>query len=227
MDDFEPLFPKDVERTRQFRRMIIRKTMQLMKEYPDMDEVDLLELAERECVQICDLCVQSASNESSSEDLVKKYFLDEKELQRKDHVGRFFVQKLEAYLQNEVSRKNLYPAFAQSVKDLLGADSYDLFNDRIITLLNECRELDTNYDGMLETVDAYNLMKEIARAYRKELKKSPHGSLLVKNLIESALIKYQYKNPEDAFDVDTLVERAFDDFIQALELNYLADKADD
>ena len=227
MGDFEPLFPKDVERTRQFRRTIIRKTMQLMKEYPDMSEVDLLELVERECVQICDLCVQSASHETSPEDLVKKYFLNERELQRKDHVGRFFVQKLEAHLQDEVSRKNLYPAFAQAVKELLGADSYDLFNDRIIILLNECRELGTNYDGMLETVDAYNLMKEIARVYRKEIKKSPHGSLLLKNLIESALIKYQYKNPGDAFDLGTLVERAFDDFMRALELNYLSDKADD
>ena len=227
MDDFEPLFPEDVIRTRQFRQTIIRKTMQLIKEYPDMDESDLLELVEKECVEICDFCVQSASQESSSEDLVKKYFLHEKELQRKDHVGRFFVQKLEAHLQNDVSRKNLYPAFAQSVKDLLGADSYDLFNDRIKVLLAECRELGTNYDGMLETVEAYNLMKEIACAYRKELKKSPYGSLPLKNLIESALIKYQYKNPGDAFDVGTLVEQAFDDFLRALELIYLSDKAED
>ncbi len=227
MDDFEPLFPEDVIRTRQFRQTIIRKTMQLIKEYPDMDESDLLELVEKECVEICDFCVQSASQESSSEDLVKKYFLHEKELQRKDHVGRFFVQKLKVHLQNDVSRKNLYPAFAQAVKELLGADSYDPFNDRIKILLAECRELGTNYDGMLETVEAYNLMKEIARAYRKELKKSPYGSLLLKNLMESALIKYQYKNPGDAFDVGTLVEQAFDDFLRALELNYLSDKAED
>ncbi len=70
-------------------------------------------------------------------------------------------------------------------------------------------------------------MKEIARVYRKELKKSPHGSLLLKNNVEEALIKYQYKHPEDAFDLDSLVERAFDDFMRALELNYLTDKADD
>ena len=157
----------------------------------------------------------------------QKEFSEGKGPPKKSHVGRFFVQKLEAHSQNDVSRKNLYPAFAQSVKDLLGADSYDLFNDHIKVLLAECRELGTNYDGMLETVEAYNLMKEIARAYRKELKKSPYGSLLLKNLIESALIKYQYKNPGDAFDVGTLVEQAFDDFLRALELNYLLDKAED
>ena len=227
MDDFEPLFPKDMVRTSQFRRMIIRKTMQLLREYPDLGEVDLLELAEKECAQICDLCVQSASDVPGSENLVKKYFLNEKEMQRRDHVGRFFVQKLEPNLQNEISRKNLYPAFAQSVKDLLGADSYDLFNGRITALLGEYTDLGTNYDGMLETVEAFALMKEIARVYRKELKKSPHGTLLLKNNIEEALIKYQYKNPEDSFDLDSLVERAFDDFMRALELNYLTDKADE
>ena len=227
MSDFEPLFPKDVERTRQFRQTIIRKTMQLMKEHPDMADGDLLELVERECVQICDLCVQSAASEDGSGDLVKKYFLNEKELQRKDHVGRFFVQKLEAHLQDEISRKNLYPAFAQSVKDLLGIDAYDQFNDRIKKLLEECLELETSYDGMLETTEAYNLMKEIARTYRKEIKKSDHGPLLLKNNIEAALIKYQYKHPKDAFNMDALVERAFDDFMRALELNYLSDKADE
>ncbi len=227
MSDFEPLFPKELVRTARFRRMIIRKTMQLMKEYPDLGEVDLLDLAEKECAQICDLCVQSAADESQSEGLVKKYFLNEKEMQRKDHVGRFFVQKLEAHLQNEISRKNLYPAFAQSVRDLLGADAYDQFNDRIKALLDEYLELGTNYDGMLDTFDSYTLMKEIANIYRKELKKSPHGTLLLKNNIEEALIKYQYKHPEDAFDLDALVERAFDDFMRALELNYLSDKADE
>ena len=227
MSDLEPLFPKEVARTSHFRRTIIRKTMQLIKEYPDMDEADLLELTEKECVQICDLCLQSASKESESEELVKKYFLSENELQRKDHVGRFFVQKLEAHLQDEVSKKNLYPAFAQSVKDLLGTDAYGQFNNQIKALLNECNELGTNYDGMLETEEAYKLMKEIARLYRKELKKSSHGPLLLKNLIQSALIKYQYKNPNESFDVDALAEIAFDDFLRALELNYLTDKADE
>ena len=113
------------------------------------------------------------------------------------------------------------------MKDLLGVDPYDQFNDRIKALLDECVELGTNYDGMLETVEAFTVMKEIARMYRKELKKSSHGPLLLKNLIEAALIKYQYKNPGDAFDVDVLAERAFDDFMRALELNYLTDKADD
>ena len=229
MSDFEPLFPKELVRTARFRRMIIRKTVQLMKECPDLGEVDLLELAEKECAQICDLCLQSAASTdpSSSEDLVKRYLLNVRELQRKDHVGRFFVKKLEEHLQDDISRKNLYPAFAQSVRDLLGADSYDQFNERIKALLADCLDLGTSYDGMLETTEAYALMKEIARVYRKQFKKSPHGSLLLNNLIEFAMIKYQYKNPGHSFDLDALVERAVDDFMRALELIYLSDKAEE
>lgn len=218
MADYRPLFPKETKRTRQFRRVIIRKTLQLVRKYPDLKDEQIMALAEKEAVQICDLCVESSMEEAPSSS-VGQYFLNADESQRRDHVGRLFLHKLEGNLRQGSLKECLIPVFCQSVVNLLGQEVYDSFSDRIDKLISYMTKQGVVYNDMLDSKPARILMAEIIEQYKIEKNKTGSFADQLKNKIDTALVEYQREHPNEQFDIEQGVEDAYNDFIKHMELD--------
>ncbi len=218
MNNYNPLFPDESKRTEQFRRVIIRKSIQLVRENPGMEESELLEIAEKEAIQVCDLCIESAFDDQCPK-LVNQYFINTEKSQRKDHVGRLFVHKLEPYFKKSQIRQTIYPALAKSVVILLGNDLWEEYNQKIYTLLKNANQKGFSYDTFLENPSAQKIMKELISLYWKEMQSTPAFQDQIINQIDDALIRFQAKNPSKCFDIEQFIREIYNDFIQALKEN--------
>lgn len=218
MEEYTPLFIEESQRTKQFRRVIVRKTIQLMRQYPKASDEEIQRMAEKEAVQICDLCVES-SFEEGSRPLIEQYFLTEKEGQRRNHVGRFFLHKLEDQLKGPLFKECLFPLLADSVKSLLGEEKYDIYTGRIKAFLQEMGQQGMSYNESMDSQPAYEIMEEIIGEYLKEMKSFPKFQEQLKGQIDDALGKYQSKNPEKVVNIDKNVQLIFDKFMHSLEIN--------
>lgn len=218
MPEYTPLFAEESQRTKQFRRVIVRKTIQLIRQFPNASDEEIQIKAEQEAVQICDLCVES-SFEEGSRPLIEQYFINEKEGQRRNHVGRFFLHKLEDQLKGPLFKECLFPLLADSVNSLLGEEKYDAYTGRIKAFLKEMGQQGMSYNEAMDSQPAYEIMEEIIGEYLKEMKSLPKLQDQLKNQIDEALAKYQSKNPSKVVNIDKNVQLIFDKFLQSLEIN--------
>jgi len=218
MAEYTPLFIEESQRTKQFRRVIVRKTIQLLRKHPKATDEEIQSMAEKEAVQICDLCVES-SFEEGSRPLIEQYFITEKEGQRRNHVGRFFLHKLEDQLKGPLYKECLFPLMADSVQSLLGEEKFDIYTGRIKAFLQEMGHQGMSYNEAMDTQPAYEIMEEIIKEYLKEMKSFPKYQEQLKSQIDDALAKYQSKNPQKVVDIDKNVQLIFDKFIHSLEIN--------
>ncbi len=218
MEEYTPLFAEESQRTKQFRLVIIRKTLQLIKQHPNATEDEILAMSEKEALQICDLCVES-SFEEGSRPLIEQYFMTEKEGQRRNHVGRFFLHKLEDQLKGPLYKQCLFPLLAESVKSLLGDEKTEVYTGRIKAFLQEMGHQGMSYNESMDTQPAYEIMEEIIGEYLKEMKKESVYQDQLKTQIDEALAQYQAKNPDKVVDIDKNVQLIFDKYMHALEVN--------
>ncbi|MDH5763911.1 MAG: hypothetical protein OEZ51_13115 [Nitrospinota bacterium] len=218
MSDFKPLFPQDAKRTEQFRRVIIRKTLQLARENPKMDDDQIIDLVDLEAVRICDLCVES-SYEDDPSNRVSQYFMDERVGQRRNHVGRFFVFALEGYLNEPIIKRAIYRVLAGSTEEFLGRKIYESYSQKIKQLLKEGSSQGLSYNKVMEQKPSRDLTREILQLYWNKMEQSVSCEKMLKNQIDSALTKYQTQKPEDAFDIEAYTQEVYDYFMTALKKN--------
>ena len=218
MENFTPLFPEESKRTEAFRRVIIRKTLQLARENPDLEEIDLIEAAEREAQKICDLCVE-ASFEDDPTNRIHQYFMDEKVSQRHNHVGRFFVAALEGYLNEPVIKQSVYRVMAQSTEDMLGKKEFEAYTAKIKELLENGIKEGLSYNQVMELKAAKSITHEIIQLYWEKSQNTKSFEKKLKKQIHSALTKYREQKPEENFEVDIYAQEIYDYFLTALEKN--------
>ncbi len=218
MPSYKPLFQKESVRTRQYRRVIIRKTLQIIRNNPDLKDEEIMALAEQEAVKVCDLCVESSMEEDSRE-LVDQYFLVEQEAQRKDHVGRFFLHPLDGELRKGHLKQCLIPVFCQSVVNLLGQDLYEQFSGRINQMIQIAQKHGIVYNDMLDSPPAKALIDEIIQAYKKEIGRTGGFEAQLKNQIDSALVNYQREHPGEEFNIEECIDGAYNEFTRLLGLD--------
>lgn len=218
MTEFNPLFPEDSKRTEQFRRVIIRKTLQLVRENPKMEDDQIIELAEKEAAQICDLCIESAYEDDPSE-RIHQYFMDEKVGQRRNHAGRFFVYALEGYLNEPVIKRAIYRVLAVSTEELLGKKIFTSYTQKITKLLEAGAKEGLSYNKVMDQKASKEVTLEILQLYWDGLQKNPGFEKQLKNQINDALVKYQTQKPEEVFDIEVFVEEIYDYFVTALKKN--------
>ncbi|MCA9484948.1 MAG: hypothetical protein KC553_14550 [Nitrospina sp.] len=218
MPSYKPLFQKESVRTRQYRRVIIRKTLQIIRNNPDLKDEEILALAEQEAVKVCDLCVESSMEEDSRE-LVDQYFLVEQEAQRKDHVGRLFLHPLDGELRKGYLKQCLIPVFCQSLVNLLGQELYERFSDRASQMIEIAHKHGIVYKDMLESPPAKALIDEILQAYRKEIQRTSGFEAQLKNQIDTALVHYQREHPGEEFNIEDCIAGAYEDFTRLMGLD--------
>ncbi len=218
MTDYKPLFHKESIRTQQYRRVIIRKTLQIIRNNPGLKEEDIIALAEQEAVKICDLCVESSMEEGSRE-LVDQYFLLETEAQRKDHVGRLFLHPLDGELRKGHLKECLIPVFCESVLNLLGQETYDQFSTRIQQMIKIAKKHGIIYGDMLESPPAKALIREIILAYKNAITETGGFESQLKNQIDTALVTYQIEHPNEEFNIEKSIDGAYQDFTRLMGLD--------
>lgn len=218
MTDYKPLFQKESIRTHQYRRVIIRKTLQIIRNNPGLKEEEIIALAEDEAVKICDLCVESSMEENSRE-LVDQYFLMETEAQRQDHVGRLFLHPLDGELRKGYLKECLIPVFCESVLNLLGQETYDQFSERTHQMIQIAKKHGIIYSDMLDSPPAKALIKEIIQAYKDEIMASGVFEAQLKNQIDAALVIYQNEHPNEEFNIEKNIEGAYQDFARLMGLD--------
>lgn len=215
MAKFKPLFPKESMRTRQFRSVIIRKTLQVVRKHPDWSDEEIMALVEAEAVSLCDLCVESSFSENP-ESIVGQHFSSDVRDQRQDYVGRFFVHKMQKQLRADKLTNNLIPIFSQSVVSLLGHDAHEDYSKRLKELIAQMTKEGVTYDKIVESEPVKSIIREIMDVYKYELVKTSSFESLLKNKLDAELVKYQMDHQEKHIDIVEAVNRIYNDFLLAI-----------
>ncbi|MBI5427355.1 MAG: hypothetical protein HZA02_03655 [Nitrospinae bacterium] len=216
MAEYKPLFPGELVRTRHYRKVIIRKTIQIARANPDRTDEEIAELAEREVAPLCDLCVESSFDDAKPH-LVGRYFLDEDKEERQDHVGRFFIHRMEKQLRANDITKYLIPVFAQSVASLLGQEKYEDFGDRLQRLLNQTVKQGMIYQEALESRRGQGLIHEILKSYKREIANTPGFKDRLKNKMDAELVKLQSNFNGDSLNIVETVNLAYEEFLRLID----------
>ncbi len=217
MADYDPLFSEETTRTLDFRKIIIRKTIQISRRHPNLPMEDLVALVEQETVKACDLCVESSYDDSNPY-LPGRYFVRDKREERHDHVGRFFLNQIQKKLRYGGLKPCLTPVFARSVGWLLGQDAYDKFSRRLVKLLEQGYDEGLTYEEVLDAGPAGEIMDEILIHYGREMSRSVGFEYRLKNYLDAALVKYYTGHKEEAIHIERTVQEAYDDFIRLMGL---------
>lgn len=217
MARIKPLFPQESIRTRQFRKVIIRKTLQIVRQHPTWADDDICALVEAEAISLCDMCVESSFNDGVSPGM-EHFFVDDSRDQRQDHVGRFFAHKMEKRLRSDHITNNLIPIFSESVASLLGHDTYEDYSKRLKDLIVNMTGKGMTYPGIIESEPAQHFTKEVIDAYRRELLNTGSFEDLLKNKLDAALARYQTDNLDKNIDIVAAVNRIYNDFLTTFGL---------
>ncbi len=215
MADYEPLFSEETARTLDFRKIIIRKTIQISRRNPHLSVEELVAMVERETVKACDLCVESSYDDSNPY-LPGRYFVRDQREERQDHVGRFFLNQIQKKLRYGKLKPCLTAVFARSVGWLLGQDAYDKFSRRLVKLLEQSYDEGLTYEEALNTSPAGEIMDEILLHYGREFGRSVGFEYRLKNYLDAALVKYHTEHKEETVHVERTVKEAYDDFIRLM-----------
>jgi hypothetical protein len=215
MARFKPSFPQESMRTRQFRKVIIRKTLQIARQHPTWTDDEIAALVETEVSVLCDLCVESSVNKAPVQAL-EKFFLSDVRDQRQDYVGRFFVHKMEKNLRSNKLTNNLIPVFSYSVASLLGHDAHEDYSKRLKEMIDHMTQKGMRFDEVIESESAKMLIQEIIDVYKYELIKTASFETLLKNKLDAELAKYQMDNQDEHVDIIATVNKIYDDFLVAI-----------
>ena len=218
MAKFKPLFPEESMRTRQFRKVIIRKTLQIARKHPNWTDEEISALVEAEAVSLCDLCVETSFSEKP-ELVVGQHFTDDVRDQRQDHVGRFFVHKIQNQFRADKLTNNLIPIFSQSVISLLGHDVHESYSNRLKELISHMTQEGVSYEGIVESEPAELIMREIMDVYIHEMNRTSSFEALLKNKLDAELARYQADHQDKHIDIVSAVNQIYGDFLEAIGVN--------
>jgi hypothetical protein len=205
----------EAERTRVYRRMIIRQTLRIAKENPSLQEKELLDLVEREVIRLCELCVASAQT-ASPFPWIGKYFIGRADDLRKDHVARLFLHNFGKNLRAGNVMEYLIPVFATSVGSLFGQAAYEKFLQRIRRIKSACDRGNLTYNQMLEKTETQALAKEILALYKEEMERTTGFEDRLKNCLDDALVIYQNEQKTGHFNIAEAVNMAYGEFVRLL-----------
>jgi hypothetical protein len=215
MARFKPLFPQESMRTRQFRKVIIRKTLQIARQHPTWTDEEIAALVETEVPLLCDLCVESSFNKTPVPSL-EKFFLNDDRDQRQDYVGRFFVHRMEKKLRSNNLTNNIITIFYSSVVSLQGHHAHEDYTKRQKELIDHMMLKGLRFDEIIESDSAKNITQEIIDVYRYELVKTASFETLLKNKLDAELARYQLDNQDEHIDIIETVNRIYDEFLETI-----------
>ena len=133
--------------------------------------------------------------------------------QRKEHVGRFFLQNL---IWKDIKKLDLpnclLPVFAKSVHNTIGEENYEQMSGKINRLLEFGEKKGFDYDKIMDSKPGKTIAEEILTLYKNEME-SANFEKQLKNSLDETLVKNISNIESDSeLDIEETVSKAYNEF---------------
>ena len=200
------------------RQDIIFKILKIASDNSDLSLDEQLKLSELSTqAMFAQLMDEGASSSESDPDRernrTKKRMKKKDRDQRKEHVGRFFLQNL---IWKDIRKLDLpdclLPVFAKSVHNTIGEENYEQISGKINRLLEFGEKKGFEYDKIMDSKPGKTIAEEILTLYKNEMGSSNFEKQL-KNSLDETLVKNISNIESDSeLDIEETVSKAYNEF---------------
>ncbi len=200
------------------RQDIIFKILKIASDNSDLSLDEQLKLSELNTqAMFAQLMDEGASSSESDPDRernrTKKRMKKKDRDQRKEHVGRFFLQNL---IWKDIRKLDLpdclLPVFAKSVHNTIGEENYEQISGKINRLLEFGEKKGFDYDKIMDSKPGKTIAEEILTLYKNEMGSSNFEKQL-KNSLDETLVKNISNIESDSeLDIEETVSKAYNEF---------------
>ena len=200
------------------RQDIIFKILKIASDNSDLSLDEQLKLSELSTqAMFAQLMDEGASSSESDPDReknrTKKRMKKKDRDQRKEHVGRFFLQNL---IWKDIRKLDLpdclLPVFAKSVHNTIGEENYEQISGKINRLLEFGEKKGFDYDKIMDSKPGKTIAEEILTLYKNEMGSSNFEKQL-KNSLDETLVKNISNIESDSeLDIEETVSTAYKEF---------------
>lgn len=200
------------------RQDIIFKILKIASDNSDLSLDEQLKLSELSTqAMFAQLMDEGASSSESDPDRernrTKKRMKKKDRDQRKEHVGRFFLQNL---IWKDIRKLDLpdclLPVFAKSVHNTIGEENYEQISGKINRLLEFGEKKGFDYDKIMGSKPGKTIAEEILTLYKNEMGSSNFEKQL-KNSLDETLVKNISNIESDSeLDIEETVSKAYNEF---------------
>ena len=200
------------------RQDIIFKILKIASDNSDLSLDEQLKLSELNTqAMFAQLMDEGASSSESDPDReknrTKKRMKKKDRDQRKEHVGRFFLQNL---IWKDIRKLDLpdclLPVFAKSVHNTIGEENYEQISGKINRLLEFGEKKGFDYDKIMGSKPGKTIAEEVLTLYKNEMGSSNFEKQL-KNSLDETLVKNISNIESDSeLDIEETVSKAYNEF---------------
>ena len=200
------------------RQDIIFKILKIASDNSDLSFDEQLKLSELSTqAMFAQLMDEGASSSESDPDRernrTKKRMKKKDRDQRKEHVGRFFLQNL---IWKDIKKLDLpdclLPVFAKSVHNTIGEENYEQISGKINRLLEFGEKKGFDYDKIMGSKPGKTIAEEVLTLYKNEMGSSNFEKQL-KNSLDETLVKNISNIESDSeLDIEETVSKAYNEF---------------
>ena len=201
------------------RQDIIFKILKIASDNSDLSLDEQLKLSESSTQAMFTQLLNEGTSSSTASDSDREQARTKKRMkkkdrdQRKEHVGRFFLQNL---IWKDIRKLDLpeclLPVFAKSVHNTIGEQNYEQISGKINRLLEFGEKKGFDYDKILDSKPGKTIAKEILTLYKNEMG-SVNFEKLLKNSLDETLVKNISNIESDSeLDIEETVNIAYKEF---------------
>jgi len=201
------------------RQDIIFKILKIASDNSDLSLDEQFKLSESNTQAMFTELLNEGTSSSTESDSDKEQARTKRRMkkkdrdQRKEHVGRFFLQNL---IWKDIRKLDLpeclLPVFAKSVHNTIGEQNYEQISGKINRLLEFGEKKGFDYDKILDSKPGKTVAKEILTLYKNEMG-SANFEKLLKNSLDETLVKNISNIESDSeLDIEETVSTAYKEF---------------
>ena len=200
------------------RQDIILKILKIASDNSDLSLDEQLKLSESSTqAMFAQLMDEGASSSESDPDRernrTKKRMKKKDRDQRKEHVGRFFLQNL---IWKDIRKLDLpdclLPVFAKSVHNTIGEENYEQMAGKINRLLEFGEKKGFDYDKIMDSKPGKTIAEEILTLYKNAMGSSNFEKQLKNSLDETLVRNISNIDSDSEFDIEETVSKAYNEF---------------
>tara|TARA_B100000745_G_C20124771_1_gene385213 strand:- start:666 stop:1301 length:636 start_codon:yes stop_codon:yes gene_type:complete len=204
------------------RQDIIFKILKMAKDNSDLSSDELFKQVEAGTLSMFNELTQpgeesaAKDKDKDSKARIKRRMKRKDRNQRKEHVGRFFVNLMEKNIRQPGIPDCLIPVFANSVQATIGEEAYTQISSKIDRLLEFAEKKGFDYDQILASKPGKTIAAEILSVYNTETSSSSEKQL--KNNLDETLVKNieSIENGQE-LNIEDTVNLAFNEFNKYLK----------
>jgi len=200
------------------RQDIIFKILKIASDNSDLSLDEQLKLSELNTqAMFAQLMDEGASSSESDPDRernrTKKRMKKKDRDQRKEHVGRFFLQNL---IWKDIRKLDLpdclLPVFAKSVHNTIGEENYGQMSGKINRLLEFGEKKGFDYDKIMDSKPGKTIAEEILTLYKNEMGSANFEKQLKNSLDETLVRNISNIDSDSELDIEETVNKAYNEF---------------